>query len=66
MRINGEISIIHTDDDEVADGEERENEMSLIGCADVSPPPTRLVVGYALTCKKKTSFLQPKLLALAR
>ncbi|GMN52415.1 hypothetical protein TIFTF001_021563 [Ficus carica] len=28
--------------------------------------PQKLVVGYALTSKKKKSFLQPKLLALAR
>ena len=40
----------------------------------LSPPPPaaspgpqqRLVVGYALTKKKVKSFLQPKLLALAR
>jgi inositol-1,3,4-trisphosphate 5/6-kinase/inositol-tetrakisphosphate 1-kinase len=37
----------------------------------LSPPPApagqqRLVVGYALTKKKVKSFLQPKLLALAR
>lgn len=36
-----------------------------------SPPPAasagqRLVVGYALTKKKVKSFLQPKLLTLAR
>ncbi|KAL3843838.1 hypothetical protein ACJIZ3_001241 [Penstemon smallii] len=29
-------------------------------------PPTRVVVGYALTSKKKKSFLQPNLILLAR
>lgn len=68
MRINGEISARHADDDEDDDGEKREeaSELSLIGRVGISTQPTRLVVGYALTSKKKKSFLQPELLTLAR
>lgn len=57
MRVHGEVS----DDEAAAVGES----------VPLSPPPAsavqqRLVVGYALTKKKVRSFLQPKLLALAR
>ncbi|KAL6964158.1 Inositol-tetrakisphosphate 1-kinase 3 [Sarracenia purpurea var. burkii] len=60
MRLNGEISDI--------DEEEREVEVNSLACSiGVGlPPPQNLVVGYALTSKKKASFLQPKLLGLAR
>lgn len=53
MRLNGEIS--HKEDEE--DEEEKQSGVS---------QPERLVVGYALTSKKKKSFLQPKLEILAR
>lgn len=67
MRMNGEVSVRHADDDEDDDGEEREaGELSLIGHVGISTPATRLVVGYALTSKKKKSFLQPELLTLAQ
>ncbi|KAF8728264.1 hypothetical protein HU200_018858 [Digitaria exilis] len=55
MRVHGEVS-----DDEAA---------TVVESVPLSPPPAsaqRLVVGYALTKKKVRSFLQPKLLALAR
>lgn len=58
MRLNGEISDIDEED------EEREADVNSIGVA--FPLPQKLVVGYALTSKKKKSFLQPKLLCLAR
>ncbi|XP_071935652.1 inositol-tetrakisphosphate 1-kinase 4-like isoform X5 [Coffea arabica] len=66
MRLNGEISIANVDDDDDGDGERKENELGLIRSPTPTAPPTRLVVGYALTSKKRQSFLQPKLLALAR
>lgn len=59
MRVHGEVS-----DDEAA--------AAVVGETVPSSPPTAsegqqpLVVGYALTKKKVKSFLQPKLLALAR
>lgn len=53
MRLNGEIS--HKEEEE--DEEEKESGVLQSG---------RLVVGYALTSKKKKSFLQPKLEILAR
>ncbi|GFZ16855.1 inositol 1,3,4-trisphosphate 5/6-kinase family protein [Actinidia rufa] len=56
MRLSGEIS----DTDE----EERETEVNSLGVG--FPLPQNLVVGYALTSKKKKSFLQPKLVGLAR
>ncbi|KAL3538769.1 hypothetical protein ACH5RR_002135 [Cinchona calisaya] len=68
MRFDGEISIAKTDEDDGdCDGEDKESEFSLIRTSPPSTPtPTRLVVGYALTLKKRQSFLQPKLLELAR
>jgi len=58
MRVHGEVS-----DDETVAGAAVAGEP-----VPLSPPPAqqRLVVGYALTKKKVKSFLQPKLLALAR
>jgi len=58
MRVHGEVS----DDETVAAAAAAGEPVPL------SPPPAqqRLVVGYALTKKKVKSFLQPKLLALAR
>lgn len=53
MRLNGEIS--HKEDEE----DEEEKQSGVL-------QPERLVVGYALTSKKKKSFLQPKLEILAR
>jgi len=38
----------------------------LIGAAAAAATAPRLVVGYALTKKKVKSFLQPKMLLLAR
>ncbi|CAN6299951.1 unnamed protein product [Urochloa humidicola] len=60
MRVHGEMS-----DDEAAVAAAAGEPVP------ISPPPAsagqqRLVVGYALTKKKVKSFLQPKLLALAR
>ena len=66
MRVHGEVS----------DGEAAAAAVTVVGETVVpsSPPPASaagqqpqpLVVGYALTKKKVKSFLQPKLLALAR
>jgi hypothetical protein len=56
MRLNGEIS----------SGEEEEVIMEK---SEVGTTPflgQKLVVGYALTAKKKKSFLQPNFIALAR
>ncbi|XP_059446115.1 inositol-tetrakisphosphate 1-kinase 4-like [Corylus avellana] len=63
MRLNGEIG-----------GEEEEKKVAeclnsqaySIGGGFSQPQSQKLVVGYALTSKKKKSFLQPKLLCLAR
>lgn len=67
MRLDGEVS---NGNDE---GEERESEMKTSQSYSTSnsvgvgfPQPHKLVVGYALTLKKKKSFLQPKLEGLAR
>lgn len=63
MRFNGEIRIIENNDDE----EEEEEQSYSVICHGVGlHNPNKLVVGYALTSKKKKSFLQPKLLFLAR
>ncbi|KAK3150949.1 hypothetical protein QOZ80_3AG0239750 [Eleusine coracana subsp. coracana] len=58
---------------EVFDEAEEEEEVAVMASAALSPPlngtavaAPRLVVGYALTKKKVKSFLQPKLLLLAR
>ncbi|KAK9941756.1 hypothetical protein M0R45_007450 [Rubus argutus] len=70
MRLNGEIEIPCYDDeveDETNDrDEDDEEELGSVVSAEFSQPPTKLVVGYALTSKKKKSFLQPKLIGLAR
>uniref|UniRef100_A0A0E0CXI8 Inositol-tetrakisphosphate 1-kinase n=1 Tax=Oryza meridionalis TaxID=40149 RepID=A0A0E0CXI8_9ORYZ len=63
MRLHGEVSF-----------DEDEEEVVMVPAAALSSSPlnggavpvTRLVVGYALTKKKVKSFLQPKLLLLAR
>ncbi|KAF0918523.1 hypothetical protein E2562_024784 [Oryza meyeriana var. granulata] len=57
--------------EEVSDEKEQEEAEAAPVLMALSPPPAvaagqRLVVGYALTKKKVKSFLQPKLLALAR
>jgi inositol-1,3,4-trisphosphate 5/6-kinase/inositol-tetrakisphosphate 1-kinase len=57
---------------EVRDEMEESEEGVVMSSAALSPiigaaaPAPRLVVGYALTKKKVKSFLQPKLLLLAR
>ncbi|CAI9104221.1 OLC1v1002853C3 [Oldenlandia corymbosa var. corymbosa] len=66
MKFNGETATAFADDDEDGDCVEKEDDLILIK-SPVSPPqPKRIVVGYALTSKKRQSFLQPKLLDLAR
>lgn len=60
MRLNGEL---------LSCREEEEEEMDSLNCSVGGvgfPQSQNLVVGYALTSKKKKSFLQPKLLGLAR
>jgi inositol-1,3,4-trisphosphate 5/6-kinase / inositol-tetrakisphosphate 1-kinase len=65
MRLHAEVR------DEMEEGSE---EGAVTASAGLSPPPLigaaapvpRLVVGFALTKKKVKSFLQPKLLLLAR
>ncbi|PNX61080.1 inositol-tetrakisphosphate 1-kinase 2-like protein [Trifolium pratense] len=57
MRLNGEIS----------SGEEEEEEV-IMEKSEVGTTPflgQKLVVGYALTVKKKKSFLQPNFIALS-
>ncbi|KAJ8769077.1 hypothetical protein K2173_024073 [Erythroxylum novogranatense] len=54
MTLNGEISL-----------EEEENQVT-VAPLSVEQPQKLVVVGYALTLKKKKSFLQPKLETLAR
>lgn len=55
---------------ELRDEMEESEEGVVMSSAALSPiigaPAPRLVVGYALTKKKVKSFLQPKLLLLAR
>ncbi|CAK9167868.1 unnamed protein product [Ilex paraguariensis] len=63
MKLNGEISY-NTDGEEDEILNEVNSHKFPIGF--VSPQPPKLIVGYALTSKKKKSFLQPKLVALAR
>lgn len=65
MRLNGEISDI----EEIEEEEREESEAVIRACSigdGLLPLKQNLVVGYALTSKKKQSFLQPKLVALAR
>ncbi|KAM7479087.1 hypothetical protein LguiA_027300 [Lonicera macranthoides] len=61
MKLNEELS-------ETEDEEERENGLTTysIGELGFQQSTHKVVVGYALTSKKKKSFLQPKLLGLAR
>lgn len=61
MKLNEELS-------ETEDEEERENGLTTcsIGELGFQHNTHKVVVGYALTSKKKKSFLQPKLLGLAR
>ena len=62
MRFNGEIPVEKEEDKEE---EQKGREVnSILGVGFLQPQ--KLVVGYALTSKKKKSFLQPKLLGLAR
>ncbi|KAI5314931.1 PREDICTED: inositol-tetrakisphosphate 1-kinase [Prunus dulcis] len=65
MRLKGEIHNPCYDEEEEKVAEENGRELNSIVGVGISPPP-KLVVGYALTSKKKKSFLQPKLLGLAR
>ncbi|KAG5526255.1 hypothetical protein RHGRI_032515 [Rhododendron griersonianum] len=70
MRLNGEISEDIDDDDDKEEREEPEAEALMKACSigdgGLFTLTQNLVVGYALTSKKKQSFLQPKLLSLAR
>lgn len=78
MRLNGEISEDIDDDDDKEEREEPEAEALMKACSigtdesvfealmKAEALTQNLVVGYALTSKKKQSFLQPKLLSLAR
>ncbi|TQD83700.1 hypothetical protein C1H46_030730 [Malus baccata] len=65
MRLNGEV--LSCNGGRAAEEESGENERELhsIVSVGISQPP-KLVVGYALTSKKKKSFLQPKFVGLAR
>ena len=64
MRVNGETEI-EGDNKNTKEIEEIGEMGSIVG-AEFAQPPVKLVVGYALTSKKKKSFLQPKLIGLAR
>lgn len=57
MKLNGPIS------NSCVDGEKEEEE---ILASETSPEMSAIVVGYALTSKKKKSFLKPKFIRLAR
>ncbi|XP_015901134.1 inositol-tetrakisphosphate 1-kinase 4 isoform X2 [Ziziphus jujuba] len=59
MRLNGEIPVGRGEEDGM-DGEMNSLNYSIGGVGQ------KLTVGYALTSKKKRSFLQPKFLSLAR
>ncbi|KAM1003062.1 hypothetical protein FF1_003367 [Malus domestica] len=65
MRLNGELPPCYDGRAEGEENGENERELNSIGSVGISLPP-KLVVGYALTSKKKKSFLQPKLVVLAR
>lgn len=58
MKLNGTIPYSRADDEKEEEEEAPASEASL--------PPASIVVGYALTSKKKKSFLKPKLIRLAR
>ncbi|CAN6688005.1 unnamed protein product [Malus baccata var. baccata] len=65
MRLNGELPPCYDGRAEGEENGENERELNSTGSVGISQPP-KLVVGYALTSKKKKSFLQPKLVVLAR
>ncbi|KAF4383623.1 hypothetical protein F8388_014123 [Cannabis sativa] len=62
MRFNGENPAEKEGDEE----EQKGREVNSLRGVGFHHQPQKLIVGYALTSKKKKSFLQPKLLALAR
>ncbi|KAM6558947.1 hypothetical protein CsatA_028186 [Cannabis sativa] len=62
MRFNGENPAEKEGDEE----EQKGREVNSLRGVGFHHQPQTLIVGYALTSKKKKSFLQPKLLALAR
>lgn len=61
MRLDGEIS-----SEEEGKIEEKEVNSVAYPIGGGGPQPQKLVVGYALTSKKKKSFLKPKFISLAR
>ncbi|XP_050364242.1 LOW QUALITY PROTEIN: inositol-tetrakisphosphate 1-kinase 3-like [Argentina anserina] len=61
MRVNGDEG----EENHRKEIEELKEMGSMVG-AEFGQHEIKLVVGYALTSKKKTSFLQPKLIGLAR
>ncbi|KAI4298603.1 hypothetical protein L6164_032141 [Bauhinia variegata] len=63
MRLNGEIS--REEEEEERKGEEVNSVRYSIGGSGFQHSQ-KMVVGYALTSKKKKSFLQPKFIGLAR
>ncbi|PON55169.1 Inositol-tetrakisphosphate 1-kinase [Parasponia andersonii] len=62
MRLKGEIPVENEEEGEEEKGRDVNSLLRVVGFHQ----PQKLVVGYALTSKKKKSFLQPKLLGLAR
>ncbi|GKV19775.1 hypothetical protein SLEP1_g29994 [Rubroshorea leprosula] len=62
MRLKGEISHWREEEEEEEEEEKRESEVNILAF----PQQQKVVVGYALTLKKKRSFLQPKFERLAR
>ncbi|PON86829.1 Inositol-tetrakisphosphate 1-kinase [Trema orientale] len=62
MRLKGEIPVENEEEGEEEKGRDVNSLLRGVGFHQ----PQKLVVGYALTSKKKKSFLQPKLLGLAR
>lgn len=58
MRLNGEISSGEEPEEEEEEEKSQAETTSFSG--------QKVVVGYALTAKKKKSFLQPNFIALAR
>ncbi|GAV78805.1 Ins134_P3_kin domain-containing protein [Cephalotus follicularis] len=66
MRLNGEICQKEEEDKRVSElNNKAESLHSMIG-VEFPQPKQKMIVGYALTSKKKKSFLQPKLEVLAR
>ncbi|KAF7840714.1 inositol-tetrakisphosphate 1-kinase 3-like isoform X1 [Senna tora] len=63
MRLNGEMA--YGEEEEERKEKEVNTAVYSIGGGGFVQPP-KLVVGYALTSKKKKSFLQPKFIGLAR